>query len=155
MFWYSHLFKSFPQFVMIHTVKGFSIVNETGRCFFVDFPYFLYDPENVCNLIFGSSVFSKPSLDIWKFLVHVMLKPNRQDFKHDLKIHWRREWQTTPVHLVCEPHELYKNTNKLMSFILFLILFLGLYIEYLIQSSQKLFDDYLYLDFMKEIICNR
>ena len=70
-----------------------------------------------------------------------MLKPNRQDFKHDLKIHWRSEWQTTPYTWHVNLMNCIKNTNKLMSFILFLILFLGLYIEYLIQSSQKLFDD--------------
>ena len=65
MVWYSHFFKSFPQFVMIHTVKG-------------------YDPTDVGNLISSSSFFSKPSLDIWKFLVRIMLKPSRQDFKYDL-----------------------------------------------------------------------
>ena len=84
MVWYSHLFKSFPQFVMIHTVKGISVVNETEVDVFLEFPSFLYDPENVGNLIFGSSSFSKSSLDIWKFLVHIMLKPSMQDFKHDL-----------------------------------------------------------------------
>ena len=84
MVWYSHLFKSFPQFVMIHTVKGFSIVNETEVDVFLEFPCFLYDPANVGNLISGSSVCSKPSLDIWKFLAHVMMKPTMQDFKHDL-----------------------------------------------------------------------
>ena len=84
MVWYSHLFKSFPQFVMIHTVKGFSIVGETEVDVFLEFPCFLYDPVNVGNLIFGSFAFSKPSLDIWKFLVCIMLKPNMKDFKHDL-----------------------------------------------------------------------
>ena len=84
MVWYSHLFKSFPQFVMIHTVKGFSIVGETEVDVFLEFPCFLYDPVNVGNLIFGSFAFSKPSLDIWKFLVCIMLKPSMQDFKHDL-----------------------------------------------------------------------
>ena len=75
MVWYSHLFKSFPQFVMIHTVKGFGVVNETEVDVFLEFPCFLYDPVNVDNLISGSSSFSKPSLDVWKFLVHVVLKP--------------------------------------------------------------------------------
>ena len=82
--WYSHLFKSFPQFVVIHTVKGFSIVYETEVDVFLKFPCFLYDPANVRYLISGSSAFSKPRLDIWKFLVCIMLKPSRQDFKHDL-----------------------------------------------------------------------
>ena len=83
MIWYFYLFKSFPQFVMIHTVKGFSIVNETERDVFLKFPCFLYNPANVGNLICSSS-FSKLSLDIYKFLVHIMLKPRMQDFKYDL-----------------------------------------------------------------------
>ena len=68
---------------MIHTVKGFSIVSETEVDVFLEFPCFLYDPVNVGNLI-SCSTFSKPSLDVWKFLVCIMLKPSRQDFKHDL-----------------------------------------------------------------------
>ena len=84
MVWYSHLFKSFPQFVMIHTVKGFSIVDETEVGVFLEFPYFLYNPVNVGNLISGSFAFSKPSLDIWKFSVHLMLKPSLEDFEHNL-----------------------------------------------------------------------
>ena len=80
MVWYSHLFKSFPQFVITHTVKGFGVVDETEVDVFLEFPCFLYDPVNVDNLISGSSSFSKPSLDVWKFLVHVMLKPGMQDF---------------------------------------------------------------------------
>ena len=83
MVWYSHLFKNFPQFVMIHTVKGFSVVDETEVDVFLEFPCFLCDPANAGNLISGSSSFLKPSLDIWKFLVHIMLKPSIQDFKHD------------------------------------------------------------------------
>ena len=69
---------------MIHTVKGFSVVNETELDIFLEFPCFLCDPENVGNLISSSSSFYKPSSDIWKFLVHIMLKPSMQDFKHDL-----------------------------------------------------------------------
>ena len=84
MVWYSHLSKSFPQFIVIHTIKGFGIVNETEVHVFLEFPNFLYDPANVGSLISGSSSFSKSSLDIWKFLVHIMLKPSMQDFKHDL-----------------------------------------------------------------------
>ena len=70
---------------MIYTVKGFCVDNETEVDAFLEFPCFLYGPANVGNLISGSSAFSKPSLDIWKFLVHVMLKPSMQDFKHDLR----------------------------------------------------------------------
>ena len=67
MVWYSHLFKSFPQSVMIHTVQGFSIVNETKVDSFLEFPCFIYDPANVSNLTSGSSAFSKPSLDSGTF----------------------------------------------------------------------------------------
>ena len=81
---YSHLFKNFPQFVMIHTVKDFYVVNEAEV--FVDFPCFLYDATNVGNLISGSSAFSKPCLYILKFLVHIMLKPSLKDFDQDLFI---------------------------------------------------------------------
>ena len=96
MVWYAHLFKSFPQFVMIHTVKGFSVVNETERDVFLELPCFLYDPVNVGSSIFGSSVFSKPNLDIWKFLVGIMLKLSMQDFKHDLTS-MRDEWNCPMV----------------------------------------------------------
>ena len=84
MVWYSHLTKSFPQFVTIHTVKSFSLVEETDRCFFLKCPCFLYNPANVVNLISSSSSFFKPCLDICKFLVRIMLKPSMQDFKNDL-----------------------------------------------------------------------
>ena len=69
---------------MIHTVKGFSVVDETEVDFFLEFPCFLYDPVTIDNLISGSSAFSKPSVDILNFLVGIMLKPSMQDFKHNL-----------------------------------------------------------------------
>ena len=69
---------------MIHIVKGFGVVDETEVDVLLEFPSFLCDPLNVGNLISGSSSFSKPSLDIWKFLVCIMLRPSMQDFKHDL-----------------------------------------------------------------------
>ena len=78
-----HLLKSFPQFVMTHIVKG--IVNETEVDVFLEFSCFFCDPANVGNWISGSSSFSKPSLDIWKFLVALMLKPSMQDFNHYLQ----------------------------------------------------------------------
>ena len=85
MLLYSHLFKSFPQFVVIHTVKDFRIINETEVDVFLEFPCFLCDPENVVgNLISGSSAFSKSSLYAWKFSVHVMLKSSLEDFEHNL-----------------------------------------------------------------------
>ena len=84
MAWYSHLFQNFPQFVVIHTVKGFSIINEAEVDIFLEFPWFFYDPTNVGSLISGSSAFSKSSLYIWKFSVHVLLKPVLKDFEHNL-----------------------------------------------------------------------
>ena len=83
MVWYSHLSKSFLQFVVARTVKGFNIADETERDVFLKFPCFLYNPANVGSLISSSSSFSKPCLDIWKFLVRIMLKTNLQDFRHD------------------------------------------------------------------------
>ena len=84
MLWYFHHLRSFPQFITIPTVKSFNIVNGTEVDISLEFPGFLYDPANVSNLISGSSTFSKPSLDIWKVLVHIMLKPSLEDFEHKL-----------------------------------------------------------------------
>ena len=83
--WYSNLFKNFPQFVVIHRVKGFSIVNE--QMFFSN-SHFFYDPSNVDNLISGSSAFSKPSLNILKFSVHLLLEPGLEDFEHYFASVW-------------------------------------------------------------------
>ena len=83
MVWYSQLFKNF-QFVVIRTIKGFSIINEAEVNVFVEFPFFLYDPVDFGNLISGSSTFSKSSLYIWKFLVNVLLKSSFQDFERYL-----------------------------------------------------------------------
>ena len=74
MVWYSHLLKNFPQFVVIYTVKGFGIVNKTEIDVFLELSYFFDDPEDIGNLISGSSAFSKTSLNIWKFTVRVLLK---------------------------------------------------------------------------------
>ena len=82
MVWYSHLFKNFPQFVVIHTVKGFSIVNEAEVNVFLELSSFFYDPADVGNLISGSSAFSKSYLNIWDFLVHILLKPRLKNFEH-------------------------------------------------------------------------
>ena len=82
MVWYFHLLKNFPQFVVIHTIKGFSVVNEAEVDVFLELSYFLYDPSDVGNLIFGSSAFSKSSLNIWKFSVHILLKPGLENFEH-------------------------------------------------------------------------
>ena len=82
MVWYPNLFNNFPQFVVILTVQGFSIVNDTEVDVFLEFPYFFYESTDVGNLISGSSSFSKPSLYIWKFLVHILLKASLKDFEH-------------------------------------------------------------------------
>ena len=79
--WYSHLLKNFPQFVVIHTVKGFGIVNKAVD-FFLELTRFFSDPADVGNLISDSSAFSKSSLNIWKVMVHVLLKPGLENFKH-------------------------------------------------------------------------
>ena len=75
MVWYSHLSQNFPQFIVIHTVKGFGIVNKAEIDVFLEHSSFLDDPSDVCDLISGSSAFSKTSLNIWKFTVHILLKP--------------------------------------------------------------------------------
>ena len=82
MVWYSHLFKNFPQFFVIHTVKGFGIVNEAEVDVFLEFPCSLYDSMDFGNLLSGSSAFSKSNLYIWKFSVHILLKPSLKDFEH-------------------------------------------------------------------------
>ena len=81
MVWYSHLFQNFPQFIVVHTVKGFGIVNEPEDNF-QEFSGFFYDPTDVGNLISGSSAFSKSNLKIWKFSVHILLKPSLENFEH-------------------------------------------------------------------------
>ena len=82
MVWYSHLLKNFPQLIVIHTVKGFGIVNKAEIDVFLELSCFFDDPADVGNLISGSSAFSKPSLNIWKFMVLVLLKPGLENFKH-------------------------------------------------------------------------
>ena len=82
MVWYSHLFKNFSQFVVNHTVEGFGVVNEAEVNVFLEFSCFLYDPVDVGNLISGSSAFSKSTLNIWKFLLHVLLKPGLENSEH-------------------------------------------------------------------------
>ena len=82
MFWYSYLLKNFPSFVVIHTVKVFGIVNKAEIDVFLELSCFFDDPTDVGNLISGSTAFSKTSLNIWKFTVHVLLKPGLENFKH-------------------------------------------------------------------------
>ena len=86
MVWYSYLFHSFPQFIVIHTVKGFGIVNKAEIDVFLKLSYFFDDLANVGNLISGSCAFLKSSLNIWKFTVHIFLKPGLENFKHYLLV---------------------------------------------------------------------
>ena len=82
MVWCSHLFQNFPQFIVIHTVKGLAIVNKAQIDVFLEFSCFFDDPADVGNLISGSSAFSKTSLNVRKFTVHVLLKPGLENFEH-------------------------------------------------------------------------
>ena len=86
--WYFHLLKNFPQFAVIHTVKGFSIVNKTEVDVFLELSCFFDDPVDVDSLISSSSAFSKSSLNIWKFTVHVLLKPGLENFEHYFASVW-------------------------------------------------------------------
>src|SRR5574337_1189808 len=79
--WYAHLFQNFPQFIVIHTVKGFGIVNKVEIDVFLELSCFFHDPVDVGNWIPGSSAFSKTSLNIWKFMVHILLKPDLENLK--------------------------------------------------------------------------
>ena len=82
MVWYSYLFKNFPQFVEIHIVKGFVIVSKAEVDVFLELSCFFDDPRDVGNLISGSSAFYKSSLNIWKFMVHIVLKPGLKNFEY-------------------------------------------------------------------------
>ena len=82
MVWNAHLFKNFPQFIVIHTVKGFGIVNKAEMDVFLELSCFFDDPVDVGNLISGSSAFSKSSLNIWEVMVHILLKTGLDNFEH-------------------------------------------------------------------------
>ena len=82
MVWHSHLFQNFPEFIVIHTIKGFGIVNKAEVDVFLELSFFFDDLADVGNLISGSSAFSKTSLNIWNFTVHVLLKPGLENFEH-------------------------------------------------------------------------
>ena len=88
MVWYPHLLRNFPQFVVIHTVKGFGIVNKAEIDVFLELSCFFDDPEDVGNLMSGSSAFSKTSLNIRKFTVHILLKPGLENFEHFFTSMW-------------------------------------------------------------------
>ena len=82
MIWYSHLFQNFPQFIVIHAIKGFGLVNKAEIDVFLELSSFFHDPADVGNLISGSFAFYKTSLNIWKFTVHVLLKLGLENFEH-------------------------------------------------------------------------
>ena len=86
--WYSHLFQNFPQFIVLHTVKDFGIVNKAEIDVFLELSCFFHDPAEIGNLISGSSAFSKTSLNIWNFTVHVLLKPCLENFEHYFSSLW-------------------------------------------------------------------
>ena len=86
--WYSHFFQNFPHYIVIHTVKGFGIVNKAEIDVLLELSCFFYDPADVGNLISGSSAFSKTSLNIWKFTVHALLKPGLENFDHYFTSVW-------------------------------------------------------------------
>ena len=108
--WYSHLFQNFPQFIVIHTVKGFGIVNKAEMDVFLELSCFFHDPEDVGNLISGSSAFSKTSLNIWKFTVHVLLKPGLENFEHYFTSVWDESncvviWAFFGITFLCDWNE--------------------------------------------------
>ena len=88
--WYSHLLKNFPHFVVIYTGKGFGIINKAEINVFLELSCFFDDPADVGNLISSSSAFSKSSLNIWKFLVHILLKPSLKNFEHYFASVWNK-----------------------------------------------------------------
>ena len=101
--WYVHLFQNFPQFIVIHTVKGFDIVNKAEIDVFLGLSCFFDDPSDVSNLISGSSAFSKTSLNIWKFTDHILLKPGLENFEHYFTSVWdecncRSAWYYHQLH---------------------------------------------------------
>ena len=104
MVWYPHLFQNFPQFIVIHTVKGFGIVNKAEIDVFLELSCFFYDPtyfSKVGNLISGSSAFSKSSLNIWKFMVHVLLKSGLENFEPPGKISTKLMMLVLPLWVEC------------------------------------------------------
>ena len=86
--WYSRLFQNFPQLIVIHTVKGFGIVNKSEINVFLELSWFFHHPTDIDNLNSGSSTFSKSSLNIWKFTVHIVLKPDLENFEHQFASVW-------------------------------------------------------------------
>ena len=103
MVWYSHFFQDFPQFIVIHTVKGFGILNKVEIDVFLELSCFFNDPADVGNLISGSSAFSKSSLNILNFMVHILLKAGLENLKHYFTSNNTNQLQLCIYHLRLEP----------------------------------------------------
>ena len=108
--WYSHLFQNFPQFIVMHTVKGFGIVYKAEIDVFLELSCFFDDLANVGNLISGSSAFSKTSLNIWKFTVHILLKPGLENFEHSFTSVWNE--CNKPAYLKSQTQKLFECSCK-------------------------------------------
>ena len=120
--WYSHLLKNFTQYIAIHTVKGFGIVNKAEIDVFLEPSCFSHDPADVGNLISGSSAFSKTSLNIWKFTVHVLLKPGLENFEHYYTIEWNEcncevVWAFFGVFFLWEWNDLFRMFCEMLTMI--------------------------------------
>ena len=122
--WYFHLFKSFPQFAVIHTVKSFGIVDKTEIDIFLELSCFFNNPTDVSNLISGSSAFSKTSLNIWNFTVHILLKSGLENFEHyftsmgdecNCAVVWAFFGMLTPIHVAF--------VHKLVSLMVIIIIY--------------------------------
>ena len=116
--WYSHLLKNFPQFIVTHTVKGFVIVNKGEIDVFLELSCLFDDPTDVGNLISGSSASSKSSLNIWKFMVHVLLKPGLEDFEHYFTSMWDKcncaiVWEVFSIAFLWNWNDLPNNINAM------------------------------------------
>ena len=109
--WYPPLFQNFPQFIVIHTVKGLGIVNKAEMDVFLELSCFFDDPSDVGNLISGPSAFSKTGLNIWKFTVHVLLKPGLENFKH----YFTSVWDDCNCAIVWAPDAKQNFDNRLRS----------------------------------------
>ena len=125
--WYSHLFQNFLQFIVIHTVKGFGIVNKAEIDVFLELSYFLDDSTDVVNLISGSSAFSKTSLNIWKFTVHVLWKPGLDNIEHYFPSMWDEcncavVWAFFGIAFLWDWNDLWNNVNTIFfQLILYLV----------------------------------
>ena len=170
MFCYSHLFKNFPEFIVIHTVKGFGIVNKTQVDVFLELSCFFDDPVDVGNLTSASSAFSKSSLNIWKFTDHVLLKPGLENFEHSfasmgdesncvvvwaffgLAFLW--DWNENGLFTVLWPLLSYRAPNRvpcaiqqvLISYLLYIVAWFNIFNDNRTIKFSQFFNQILYVD---------